>query len=65
MNNAIVMLIKKAYKYNLGNMLRMNFLALFWSSDMKTLGATTKEKNIRLPTRNGMRKLIICRLMFW
>tara|TARA_B100001287_G_scaffold89181_1_gene74729 strand:+ start:490 stop:687 length:198 start_codon:yes stop_codon:yes gene_type:complete len=65
MKNAIVMLIKKAYKYNLGNMLRMNFLALFWSSDMKTLGATTKEKNIRLPIRNGMRKLIISKLMFW
>tara|TARA_B100000683_G_scaffold220185_1_gene216957 strand:- start:155 stop:277 length:123 start_codon:yes stop_codon:yes gene_type:complete len=32
---------------------------------MKTLGATTIEKNIRLPTRNGMRKLIICRLRFW
>ncbi len=65
MKNAIVMLIKKAYKYNLGNMLRMNFLALFWSSDMKTFGATTIEKKIRLPTRNGMRKLIISKLMFW
>ena len=59
------MLIKKEYRYNLGNILRINFLALFWSSDMKTLGATTKEKNIKLPTRNGMRKLIISRLIFW
>jgi len=59
------MLIRKAYRYNLGKMLRINFLALFSSSDMKTLGATTIEKKIRLPTRNGMRKLIICRLRFW
>tara|TARA_B100000242_G_C42778988_1_gene362605 strand:- start:114 stop:251 length:138 start_codon:yes stop_codon:yes gene_type:complete len=32
---------------------------------MKTLGATTIEKNIRLPIRNGMRKLIISRVRFW
>ena len=59
------MLIKKAHRYNLGNILRINFLALFWSSDAKTLGATTTEKNIRLPIRNGTRKLIITKVMLW
>ena len=34
-------------------MLRINFLALFLSSDLKTLGATTIEKNIRLKEFSG------------
>ena len=58
------MLIKKAHRYNLGNILRMNFLAFFSSSDIKTLGATTIEKNIRLPIRNGTRKLIVTKIRF-
>ncbi len=59
------MLIKKDQRYNLGNILRINFLAFFWSSDKKTFGATTIEKNIRLPIRNGTRKLIVTKIRFW
>ena len=35
----------------------MNFLALFWSSDMKTLGATTIEKKYKTSNKKWDEKI--------
>ncbi len=57
-SKANTILIKKDHKYSLGKMVLTNFLALLESSVEKVVGAITAEKKIKLPIKNGIRKLI-------
>ena len=43
------------YKYSLGKILLIKSLAFCSSKLLKTLGATSAEKKIRLPTRKGIK----------
>ena len=56
--NEIPRLSIPEYKYSFGNIPLKKTLAFFSSKLLKTLGATSAEKNIKPPKRNGIRNFI-------